>query len=105
MVLAAGWWGKFLSFSSPGFIILEGLSSLLVVQSASCPVCQVRQGSLYMLFTELGQEGKQLVSEGEDRIQFSLLIGAAAAYVASAWWIVMVHPLRLFHNILLLITR
>ncbi|EIN13802.1 hypothetical protein PUNSTDRAFT_109977 [Punctularia strigosozonata HHB-11173 SS5] len=73
MIVASGWWGKFLSFSSPGFIILEGLSSLLVVQ-------------------KLGQEGKQLVSEGEDRVQFGLLIGAAVAYVASAWWIVMAYP-------------
>lgn len=72
LTTAASWWGNFLKFSSPGFIILEGLSSLLVVQ-------------------KLGQEGKELVGQGEG-YQFGLLIAAAAAYVTSAWWIVVAYP-------------
>ncbi|KDQ63519.1 hypothetical protein JAAARDRAFT_381190 [Jaapia argillacea MUCL 33604] len=72
LITAASWWGKILHFSSPGFIIMEGLSSLLVVQ-------------------KLGQEGKKLVDEGEV-YQFGLLIVTAAAYVASAWWIVIAYP-------------
>ena len=49
---------------------MEGMSSLLVVQ-------------------KLGQVGKELIEE-EERWQFGLLVGAAAAYVTSAWWIVVV---------------
>lgn len=56
--------------SGPFFIALEGLSSLLVVQ-------------------KLGQEGKKLVDDGET-YQLGLLVVSAAAYVASAWWIVAV---------------
>ena len=74
LISAAYWWGKILNWSSPGFIVMEGLSSLLIVQ-------------------KLGQVGKELVSEGEG-YQFGLLVAAAAAYVASAWWIVMVRPSR-----------
>ena len=59
-----------LSFFGPLFIVMEGLSSLLVVQ-------------------KLGQEGKKLVYKGEN-YQFVLLVAAAVAYVASAWWIVVV---------------
>ena len=70
LTLATTWWGKMLKFSSPGFIILESLSSLVVAQ-------------------KLGQIGKGLVGEGEG-YQFGLLIASAAAYVASAWWIVWV---------------
>jgi hypothetical protein len=59
-------------FSGPLWIAMEGLSSLLVVQKA-------------------GQLAKQLVEEREeDGIQFGLLIATAIAYVASAWWIVVV---------------
>lgn len=68
--LAADWWGTALTLSGPLFIAMEGLSSLLVVQ-------------------KLGQEGKRLVGEGE-AFQFGLLIATAVAYVASAWWIVVV---------------
>lgn len=49
---------------------MEGMSSLLVAQ-------------------KLGQEGKKLVEAGET-YQFGLLIASAVAYVASAWWIVVV---------------
>ena len=70
LTTTASWWGTFLQWSSPGFIVLEGMSSLLVAQ-------------------RLGQVGKELVDEGEG-YQFGLLVGAAAAYVASAWWIVVV---------------
>lgn len=72
LLTAAGWWGWALRWSSPGFIVMEGMSSLLVVQ-------------------KLGQVGKELVEEGE-RYQFALLIAAAAAYVTSAWWIVVSYP-------------
>jgi len=51
---------------------MEVLSSLLVVQ-------------------KLGQEGKKLVAEG-DFFQFGLLFATAAAYVGSAWWIVVSYP-------------
>ena len=66
----ATWWGVILQWSSPGFIVMEGMSSLLVAQ-------------------RLGQVGKELVDEGEG-YQFGLLVGAAAAYVVSAWWVVVV---------------
>ena len=70
LVTAASFWGTILRWSSPGFIVLEGMSSLLVAQ-------------------KLGQVGKELVGEGET-YQFGLLVAAAAVYVTSAWWIVMV---------------
>ena len=70
LVTAASWWGLILHWFGPGFVFLEGMSSLLVAQ-------------------RLGQVGKVLVGEGET-YQFGLLIGAAAAYVTSAWWIVVV---------------
>ncbi|KAH9950398.1 hypothetical protein B0H21DRAFT_533382 [Amylocystis lapponica] len=72
LMTAAYWWGQILRWSSPGFIVMEGLSSLLIVQ-------------------RLGQVGKELVAEGES-YQFGLLVAAAAAYVTSAWWIVMAYP-------------
>lgn len=75
LVVAASWWGAALRWSSPGFIVMEGVSSLLVVQ-------------------RLGQIGQVLVGEGET-YQFGLLIAAAAAYVTSAWWIVVVRGLIL----------
>ena len=67
---AAEWWGRILGWSGPWFIVLEGLSSLLVAQ-------------------RLGQVGRQLAGEGE-AYQFGLLVAAAVAYVASAWWIAAV---------------
>ncbi|KAF8168152.1 hypothetical protein B0H34DRAFT_48754 [Crassisporium funariophilum] len=72
LLAAADWWGTLLTLSGPLFIIMEGLSSLLVVQ-------------------KLGQTGKRLVSRGEV-YQFGLLIATAVAYVASAWWIVDSYP-------------
>jgi hypothetical protein len=76
---AAEYWGTALTLSSPLFISMEGLSSLLVVQ-------------------KLGQEGKRLVTEGE-AYQFALLIASAVAYVLSAWWIVIVRCLCIFSPI------
>jgi hypothetical protein len=73
----ASWWGTILTLSSPLFIILEGLSSLLVAQ-------------------KLGQVGRELVGEGE-AYQFVLLIASAVAYVVSAWWIVAVSASHLFY--------
>ena len=70
---AADWWGKALRFSSPGFIIIECLSSLVVAQ-------------------QLGRVGKNLVEEREGA-QFGLLIASAVAYVASAVSIVWVSGL------------
>ncbi|KAL4242229.1 hypothetical protein ABKN59_001959 [Abortiporus biennis] len=72
LAFGASWWGKILKWSSPGFIVMEGMSSLLVAQ-------------------KLGQVGKELVGEGES-YQFGLLIGAAAAYVTSAWWVIVAFP-------------
>ncbi|KAI0082302.1 hypothetical protein K474DRAFT_1703305 [Panus rudis PR-1116 ss-1] len=66
------WWEKFLQLCSPGYIVMEGMSSLLVAQ-------------------KLGRVGKELVGEGET-YQFGLLIAAAAAYVTSAWWIIVSYP-------------
>ncbi|KAA1471541.1 hypothetical protein DENSPDRAFT_837553 [Dentipellis sp. KUC8613] len=72
LLSAAEWWGTILTLSSPIFIVFESMSSLLVAQ-------------------KLGQLGRELVSEGE-AYQFGLLIAAAAAYVTSAWWIVISYP-------------
>ncbi|KAG7099097.1 hypothetical protein E1B28_000971 [Marasmius oreades] len=69
---ATQWWGQLLKFSGPFFIVLEGLSSLLVAQ-------------------KLGQEGKRLVERGEV-YQFGFLISSAATYVGCAWWIVVTYP-------------
>lgn len=73
----ASWWGTILTLSSPLFIILESVSSLLVVQ-------------------KLGQVGRELVGEGE-AYQFILLIASAVAYVVSAWWIVVVSAQSSIH--------
>ena len=42
-----------------------------------------------LMMQKLGRVAKELVEEGE-RYQFGLLVAAAAAYVTSAWWIVVV---------------
>lgn len=68
LITIADWWGFLLTLSGPVFIVMEGMSSLLVVQ-------------------KLGQEGKKLVSERE-AYQFALLITTAISYVISAWWMV-----------------
>jgi len=78
LTLVANFWGMALSFFGPLFIVMEGLSSLLVVQ-------------------KLGQEGKKLVYKGEN-YQFVLLVAAAVAYVASAWWIVVVSLIPWFRG-------
>ncbi|KAJ7125628.1 hypothetical protein C8R43DRAFT_1029702 [Mycena crocata] len=72
LITAADAWGKMLAFSGPLFILLEGVSSLLVVQKA-------------------GQISKELVAEGES-YQLGLLVGTAVTYVSSAWWIVVSYP-------------
>ncbi|KAL0951259.1 hypothetical protein HGRIS_007973 [Hohenbuehelia grisea] len=72
LITAAAWWGTALTYCGPLFIAMEGLSSLLVAQ-------------------KLGQLGKRLIGE-EETYQFALLIATAAAYVLSAWWIVMAYP-------------
>ena len=70
LISAANWWGKFLSWSSPCFVVMEGLSSLLVAQ-------------------KLGRLGRSLAGEGES-YQFMLLVASAAAYVGAAWRIATV---------------
>jgi len=72
LTTATVWWEWILTFSGPLFVIMESLSSLLVVQ-------------------KLGQQGRRLVQEGES-YQFGLLIATAATYVASAWWIAASYP-------------
>jgi len=69
---AAAWWGTILNWSSPLFIFLEGISTLLVAQ-------------------KIGFIGRDLVEEGEV-YQFGILIASAAAYVISASWVVMSYP-------------
>lgn len=70
LLTATSLWGNFLTLSGPLFIIMEGMSSLLVAQ-------------------KVGQTGKRLVGEGEG-YQFALLISTAVAYVMSAWIVVVV---------------
>ncbi|KAI5121268.1 hypothetical protein M0805_002313 [Coniferiporia weirii] len=72
LLTAATWWGKFLGWSSPWFIVMEGLSSLLVAQ-------------------KLGRIGRELAGEGEG-YQFGLLVASAVAYVGSAWRIGASYP-------------
>ncbi|KAJ7630894.1 hypothetical protein FB45DRAFT_916848 [Roridomyces roridus] len=71
-IAAADLWGKMLALSAPLYLILEGVSSLLVVQKA-------------------GHLGRELVAEGEG-YQLALLVGTAITYVSSAWWIVASYP-------------
>ncbi|EJD04091.1 uncharacterized protein FOMMEDRAFT_140161 [Fomitiporia mediterranea MF3/22] len=72
LITAANWWGKFLSWSSPCFVVMEGLSSLLVAQ-------------------KLGRIGRELAGEGEG-YQFGLLVASAVAYVGAAWRIGASYP-------------
>ncbi|KZW01992.1 hypothetical protein EXIGLDRAFT_665718 [Exidia glandulosa HHB12029] len=72
LALAAHWWGRVLSWSSPAFFVFEGLSSLIVVQT-------------------LGRQGRKLIDYDENW-QIGLLIASAAGYVAAAWWIVASYP-------------
>ncbi|ESK97927.1 ice2 family protein [Moniliophthora roreri MCA 2997] len=67
LLIATQWWGKLLTFSGPFFIVMEGLSSLLVAQ-------------------KLGQEGKKLVEKGEG--YQTLLIASSVTYVVFCNWIV-----------------
>ncbi|CEL57882.1 putative protein C23C11,01 OS=Schizosaccharomyces pombe (strain 972 / ATCC 24843) GN=SPAC23C11.01 PE=4 SV=1 [Rhizoctonia solani AG-1 IB] len=72
LLTASSWWGKCLRWSSPLFVGMEGMASLLVIQ-----------------FT--GRKGKEVAEQGESA-QFGLLVGAAAAYVAASWWLVVTYP-------------
>lgn len=72
LLTATSLWSSFLTFSGPLFIIMEGMSSLLVAQ-------------------KVGQSGKRWVTVGEgEGYQFALLIATAVAYVTSAWIIAVV---------------
>lgn len=68
-------WTTVLKYGGPLFIMMEGLSSLLVAQ-------------------KLGQEGKKFVGDDEVR-QFGVLILTAIGYVTSAWWIAVVSAVSL----------
>jgi hypothetical protein len=70
LTTATVWWGKTLTLLGPLFIMMEGVSSVVVVQ-------------------KVGQEGKNFVNEREV-YQFPLLFAAALGYVISGWWIVVV---------------
>jgi len=72
LLTATSLWGNCLTSAGPLFIIMEGMSSLVVAQ-------------------KVGYQGKRLVGEGEG-YQFALLIATAVAYVASAWIIVVSYP-------------
>ncbi|KAI6007295.1 hypothetical protein EDD15DRAFT_2153628 [Pisolithus albus] len=72
LATATRWWAKFLTFSGPSFVALEGLSSLLVAQ-------------------KVGQVGKALADEAES-YQLAILLASAAAYVVAFWWIVVAYP-------------
>ncbi|KIJ45664.1 hypothetical protein M422DRAFT_166584 [Sphaerobolus stellatus SS14] len=72
LVKVAEWWGFCLKLWTPIFIGFEGISSLLVAQS-------------------WGQKSKGLASRSE-QWQFTLLFGAAAAYVGAATIIVLAYP-------------
>ncbi|KAF9076239.1 hypothetical protein BDP27DRAFT_1285119 [Rhodocollybia butyracea] len=74
IMTAARLWGNTLSLWGPFFVLLEGLSSLIVAQ-------------------RLGQLGKRRIEQADTEIsQFTLLVASAAAYVTSAWWIVSSYP-------------
>jgi len=60
-------WGTTLRYSSIIFVVVEGIASLVLVQS-------------------WGQEAMRMADRG-DLVQFGLLVVAAAGYVASATWI------------------
>jgi len=72
LLTVSAWWGKITSWSSPTFMVMEGLSSLLVAQ-------------------RLGQVGTQFAGEGES-YQFTFLVIASIVYVGSAWWMVASYP-------------
>ena len=76
---AADWWGTILNWSSPFFIFLEGISTLLVAQ-------------------RFGQTGRSLI-EADESYQFVFLFTSAATYVVSCAWIVIVRtPCSGLHN-------
>jgi len=64
---AARWWGTFLRYSTPFAAGLEGLASLIVIQSA-------------------GLRSKDLATQSEGN-QLLLLIASASAYVGAAAWL------------------
>lgn len=70
LTTAVYWWGKLLTFCGPSYVAMEGLSSLLFAQKA-------------------GQIGRGIADEAES-YQFVILIATAAAFVAAAWWVVIV---------------
>ncbi|KAF9510412.1 hypothetical protein BS47DRAFT_1331710 [Hydnum rufescens UP504] len=74
LLTASSIWGSILRYGGPVFVGLEGLASLIVVQN-------------------LGRRAKQIVDDYDgEGLEFGMLIGAAAAYVGSAWWIIVTYP-------------
>ncbi|KAG8934494.1 hypothetical protein FRC03_007140 [Tulasnella sp. 419] len=72
LVTLAAIWGKALRLWTPVFVGMEGLASLLVIQST-------------------GRKGRDL-SENNEGWQIMFLLGAGAAHVVSALWIVTTYP-------------
>ncbi|KAJ3758647.1 hypothetical protein EV361DRAFT_969288 [Lentinula raphanica] len=78
ILTASRWWAYVLSMWGPFFILLEGLSTLIVAQ-------------------KLGQMGKRLIEQADSEVyQFTLLVAAAVAYVLSAYWCVVAYPAAAF---------
>lgn len=67
ILTATSWWGTFLRYSSPVFAGLEGLASLIVIQSA-------------------GIASKELAVRSEG-YQLGLLVASASAYVGASTWL------------------
>ncbi|KAF8328228.1 uncharacterized protein EI90DRAFT_3146238 [Cantharellus anzutake] len=71
---ASSLWGSVLRYTGPLFVFLEGLASLIAVQT-------------------LGRKARKMINEHDgEGYEVGLLVGAAATYVASAWWIILTYP-------------
>jgi hypothetical protein len=71
LITATVWWENVLTVLGPLFVMIEGISSVIVTQ-------------------KIGQDAQELVNEHEV-YQFPMLCAAAVCYVISGWWIVAVH--------------
>ena len=69
--LAAAW-GQILRWWTPAFMAMEGIASIIVAQAS-------------------GRTGRVLAERSENW-QFGFLVGAACAYVVSAFWVIWVSP-------------
>ncbi|KAF8305248.1 hypothetical protein DL93DRAFT_2089670 [Clavulina sp. PMI_390] len=74
LLSAASVWESILRFLGPIFIASEGIASLIVLQN-------------------LGRNAAALIERNEhEGLDFGLLICCAAAYVLSAWWMMVTYP-------------